>query len=208
MKLKKIRVTNLDLYDACPYCFFLSQSGVRQQPNENMELGSSVHKAIETWHKKNGEAIELEKRTVPFMEAYTKSNTPDFFASEYKFAVPLFDTGITLTGTIDLIKDDWIFEHKTSSTYYSQEKVDTHHQATAYSWAYRQVFQREEKGIRFNVLIKNKTPLLQTLDTFRTDDDYRFWEDWVRGILKGIDNDQFQPKSGRWHNYKQCMYAV
>lgn len=208
MKIKTIRVTSLDLYDSCPYCWYLSANGVRQTTNENMALGTSVHKAIESWHRSGGQEIQLEKRAVPFMEAYVKSNTPDYTATEFPFAVPLFDTGITLTGTIDLIKDDWIFEHKTSSTYYSQKQVDEHHQATAYSWAYGKVTGKEPKGIRFNVLIKNKTPLLQTLDTFRTEEDYGRWENWVRQILSGIEKNEFHAKAGRYHNFKQCPMVI
>lgn len=204
MKPTTIRVTSLDLYESCPYCFYLSVNGVKQQANKNLLLGTQVHQGIENYHRGKGKGIMIVRDAIPFVKEYTKRYNPDFQEAEYKFALPLPNSDITLTGTIDLIKDDWIFEHKTSSTYYTQARVDAHHQVTAYSWAYRKLFKKSERGIRFNILIKNKAPLLQILDTFRTDADYIEWLNWVHNVLDNIAANKFSPKAGRFHNYSQC----
>lgn len=202
MKLKTIRVTALSLYESCPGCFFLSISGVKHPVIEAFQLGKKVHKAIEEYHlfKKNVFSDEI----APFMKPYIDQYDPHYQEVEYRFSLPLFDTGIVLTGTIDLIRDNWIFEHKTSSARYTIQEVDNHKQVTAYAWAYRQIFKKDPTGIRFNVLVKNKVPVLQCMETYRTDADYDNWKEWVVSILDGIKNDKFDPKPSRFHIYSIC----
>lgn len=206
MILKNIRVTHFDLYDNCPYCFYLAITGVKQPRNANMELGGLVHKSIEEYHR-FGKKV-FDQKTVNFMKPYIEIYSPTHQKVEYKFAIPLFNTDITLTGTMDLITNDWIIEHKTSASNWTQQKVDEHKQVTAYSYAYRQIFKKEEKGIRFNILVKNKTPKVQLLDTFRTEDDYAQWKEWVLMLLDCIKQDQFEPSYGRWHIYTICPGAI
>ena len=206
MQIKKIRVTALDLYSNCPYCWFLSVSGVKQPSNPILELGSAVHKGIEEYHRFGKRAFSAQ--TAPFLKAYTEIYRPEYQKVEEKFIIPLFDTGIMLTGTMDLVKNNWIFEHKTSATNWTQKRADEHKQVTAYSYAYRQIFKKEEQGIRFNILVKNKTPKVQLLDTFRNELDYMIWKEWVLSILDGIKNNQFEPSFSRWHIYKICPNSV
>lgn len=201
MKISTIRVTSLDAYENCAFCWYLQATGVKQTTNENMRLGSTIHKSIELFHRG---VMRPSLESAPFIQAYeelykpTKNDLP-----EYKFSLPF--NGITLTGTIDLIKDQWIFEHKTSSARYTQKQVDEHHQATAYSWAYSQIFHEEPRGIRFNIFVKNIRISLQTLDTFRTQEDYKKWQFWAQNILKSIDENKFDPNPfGRFHNFSLC----
>lgn len=207
MKIETIRVTSLDQYESCPYCWYLAASGVRQPFNANLSLGSRVHKAIEAYHTREPRSF-ITADALPFIDAYRTENTADFSFVEYKFVIPLFDTGIKLTGTMDMIKNEWIFEHKTSSSRYTQKQVDEHKQVTGYAYAYREIFKKEERGIKFNVLVKNKVPKLQQLNTFRTAEDFLIWKEWVYGILQGIEKEKFDPKPSRWHNYKICPMAI
>jgi hypothetical protein len=206
MILKTIRVTALDLYTSCPYCFYLAYTGVKQPWNPNMELGGLVHKGIEEYHL-FGKTV-FDEKIAPFLKAYMQLYEAPSQAIEHKFSIPLFDTGIILTGTMDRVNDDWIFEHKTSSANWTQKQADEHKQVTAYSYAYRQVLKKEEGGIRFNILVKNKTPKVQQLDTFRTNEDYKMWKEWVLEIVDNIKNNKFEPSYGRWHNYKICPGAL
>jgi hypothetical protein len=207
MRIDSIRVTELDSYENCSYCFFLQKIGVRQTPNKNLELGSAVHRAIEEYHtlKKHTFIPAIEPFVLPYISTYDDAYTH----CEYKFSLPFPKTTVILTGTIDLIKDFWIFEHKTASSRYTQQQVDIHKQVTAYSYAFKQIFQKDPSGIRFNVIVKNKTPVLQTLDTWRDERDYEIWKDWVREILENIKHDKFEPNYGaRWHNYAICPASV
>jgi hypothetical protein len=77
-----------------------------------------------------------------------------------------------------------------------------------YAYGYRQVFKKPELGIRVNVLVKNKVPILQPLNTFRTDDDLVLVEERVKKILAGIEADKFDPKSGRGHFYSICPMSL
>jgi PD-(D/E)XK nuclease superfamily len=208
MILKTIRVTAFDLFDSCPYCFYLTQCGVRQMPNKNLELGRKVHEAIESYH--NGK-YQPQDETKGYVGAYGSAYKVDPTIKdpnekiEFSFTPTLIPgTEILLTGKADRIKDEWIFDHKTSSSRYTQEQADKHQQTTLYSWLYRQTFHKSERGIRFNVLIKNKTPLMQTVDTYRTEDDYKECFRHIYEVLEKIKNNEFDPQPGRFHNFKIC----
>jgi hypothetical protein len=203
MKLTKIRTTALSLYENCPYCFLLATQGVRQPHKEAFEFGTRVHKAIEQYVSAPKWRFDSDIRAYVdlFSGMYDREKV---IHSEWKFELPLFDTGVTLTGTADMIYDNWLLEHKTSSARYTQEEVDTHRQVTAYSWAFETLSKQKLDGIRFNVFIKNKTPLLQCVDTYRTQEDYDEWKVWVYDILAKIDRNEFDPKPSRWHIYSIC----
>ncbi len=102
------------------------------------------------------------------------------------FAIPMTDREgesleKPLIGEIDCVvaRDgqpvlvDW----KTAACRWSQSKADTNLQATAYTYAYSRLRQFGLVGFRFDVLVKNKTPVFQQLETRREGDDvYRFVE--------------------------------
>jgi hypothetical protein len=211
MQLQRIRTTSLSLYDSCPYCFYLKQSGVKEPEIPAFKFGTLVHSAVEEYaHGRSIQSI-VEKY------GYDVENYVSLYAEQYavipcetevKFALPLFDTDVILTGHLDQIYGDWLMEHKTSSSKYTQEDVDRQRQVTAYSWAYRQLYGKPEAGIRFNIFIKNKKPILQCLDTYRTEEDYKEWEEWVRDILDNIKNDRFDPKPARFHIYSLCPMSL
>lgn len=204
MKLTHISPSSLDLYSKCPYCFYLKTLKVEQPHIEAFSFGRALHDAIECYHKGKdsdcGDEIVLS-----MLEEYMEIYDEDYEVCEELLEVPLFDLDIPLRFRMDLIKDGWIMEHKTSSARYSQDEVDYHKQATAYSYAYRILYGKEEEGIRFNIFNKKvQKARLQMLDTYRTTDDFSHWEGWVRDILTKIEEDQFEPKPSRFHIYTLC----
>lgn len=208
MNIEFISPSTLQLYADCPRCFLLKAQGKRQVTTGAMAFGTRLHKAIERYHKEG--LFEFSEDIADYMELYMLEYDRDYQVAEEFWKVDLFDSGVTLRLKIDLIKDDFLIEHKTSSRPYTQQFVDMHRQATAYSWAWGQLYTEREKAIRFNIFVTNPKPdeeLLQILETHRTGADFLEWEEWVRSILVGIENDEFEPLPARWHNYPECpMY--
>jgi hypothetical protein len=205
MKITSISPTTLQLYEDCPNCFLLKVNLVKQQPSLPMMFGSKVHNAIEQYHRH--ETTEFDEDVQEYLDEYMSVYDCAFDVLEERMEVPLLDTDIVMPFKMDLIKDGWIMEHKTSSTRYTEDQIAKHKQTSAYSYAFRQIYGEEEKGIRFNVFCtKVKKNRLECMDTFRTEEDLAYWEQWVRDILRNIEEDKFDPKPGLWHLYSICPF--
>jgi hypothetical protein len=115
-----------------------------------------------------------------------------------------------LIGEIDCVvaKDgepvliDW----KTAACRWPQSKADKSLQATAYSYAYSRLHSFGLVGFRFDVLVKNKTPVFQQLETRRDGDDvYRFVE-LVKQAERIVEHGLYYPSE---HGFacKGCQFA-
>lgn len=207
MKISSISPSKLQMYADCPACFLLCMQGKQQQTSAAMRFGTKVHKAIELFHKY--EKTEADEDVQPYLDAYMEEYDSEYTIAEEFWKVPLFDTGMLLSTKADLIKDNMLIDHKTSKRPYSQEFVDVQHQVTAYSYSWSQKYSQKEDRVRFNIFITDPKPgeeLLQILDTQRTEQDILQWKEWVFEVLVGIENDQFEPRKARWHNYDGCPF--
>lgn len=216
--MKTYRVTALELYEMCPNCFYLQYVlGVFRPKNKNTEMGSNLHEAIKRYHRgENPEPIlntDYLKQLFNLYKDVYAPQAPDQMV-EYQFIMEV--TKITetdrrlvlrplkMTGTIDRIADGWIYEHKTSSSRYTQEQVENHFQATAYSYWYWKFYGEYPKGVRFNVFVKNKRPYMMTLDTYFDIRDFKRWYTRLERIAEGIKNKNWTPSRGWRHNYDIC----
>lgn len=208
MKIAKTSISDLLLYEQCPYCWYLKHTGYRQKPTKSMLYGTALHKVIENYHKGIENVDDMQ--FADYLAEYQAIYTPDYQVCEEFWYLPLFDTGVYFTAKVDLVKDDYLIDHKTSQQVFSQEYLDSMKQLTGYSWAWRQQFSQPEEGIKINLFSTNPErngALLTVLETKRSEEDYVLWESWVREILKSIDSDYFEPnKNGKWHNYPECSY--
>ena len=208
MKVHSLSPTSLELYHSCPYCFYLKYTGHPQETTEAMKFGIRLHSAVANYHKHG--LFEFDEDLQDYLDLYMQEYTRDFQVCEEMWELPLFDTGITFKLKMDLIASDLLIEHKTSARPYSQAYVDMMRQLTAYSWAWGQLYQQREKGIKVNVFIKepkDDEALLQTLETTRSAADFRDWEAWAKEIVTGIEADYFEPnEKGRYHNYSACQF--
>jgi Holliday junction resolvase-like predicted endonuclease len=95
------------------------------------------------------------------------------------FCVPVIHQGKflakPLVGEFDLVveKDGkpLVIDWKTSATRWAKTKADKSLQATAYSWAYQQKH-GVNPDIRFDVAVKNKTPVFESHTTSRDQDSW------------------------------------
>jgi CRISPR/Cas system-associated exonuclease Cas4 (RecB family) len=116
------------------------------------------------------------------------------------FCVPITHNGKFLTkpliGEFDLVveKDGspLVIDWKTSATRWPKTKADKSLQATAYSWAYWQKH-RKDVDVRFDIAVKNKTPVFETHTTTRNKDDWNLLGTLVAKAETIVENELFYP---------------
>ena len=131
-------------------------------------------------------------------------------AVEYPFAVPLTDpnTGealdTTLVGIVDLIESDdggnlIIGELKTSAKRYADSQGDSQLDGLIYAYAMDQLGFRTthaETLIRYDVLVKTKSPAFQQIYVNKTPRDFGRLTRWIQEVLQAIDRESFFPNFG------------
>jgi putative RecB family exonuclease len=107
-----------------------------------------------------------------------------------------------LKGYIDLVDaKDVIIDHKTTKRSMSQEDVGSDLQLSCYALAYRSLLGGHEKELRFDILVRTKTPKIQQIVTTRTQDDIDRFLKMVAYVSKAI-------KSGIFYPNKNFMCSV
>ena len=208
-----LSISALTKYEECPRCFWMkSIAGLEDKPSPAQALGSEVHQAISSYHK--GKVIKVSPDADKLFIAYAERIIPEAIkVTEFEFVVPFVNlaTGeelpYKLKGFVDGISNKWLFEHKTSSRYWKMEDIEGDLQATAYAYGYYMTFGELPKGIRFQIIKKNKVPKIQFLETYRTFEDLvNFWE-WARKLTDEMEKGNFEPKETRfgYHHYL-CSY--
>jgi len=214
-------------------------AGLEQKPSLAQLQGRTVHKAISEYHEGivwediksrleltgeclNGisdDEIELANYQVEkLVETYIK-NVPQGACdkTERHFMIPMVNlsTGeelpVKFEGYIDgeNSKIDWLFEHKTSSSYWKTERANTSIQATGYAYAYYVLTGNMPEGIRFNILKKNKVTMkYQPLETYRTFEDLLYFFNWFKNTIEEIQVSDFEPRQTRFNfHHESCPYA-
>lgn len=166
-----------------------------------------------------GDAPEqMVDRGVAMLHAFAEraSKAPPFEveAVEHGFTVPLCDpdTGEVLdeqlVGTIDLIVNEnghrIVVEHKSSNRRYSDDQLRFDLQVSGYRLAAREAG-LGEVGLRFQVLVKTKIPVVQVADVERDEEDELDFVRTAVGVLRAIDAGVSYPVRG-WA-CRACPYA-
>src|SRR6516165_3968104 len=128
-------------------------------------------------------------------------------AIEYPFAVGLADpnTGepldVSLVGIVDLIESDdegnlIIAELKTSSKRYADSQGENQLDGMIYAYAMDQLGFRTtnaETLIRYDVLVKTKSPAFQQIYFNKSPEDYGRLARWIQAVLQSIVRESFFP---------------
>ena len=171
-----------------------------------------------TWAEKTSTGVPLEKvedestdpvdlavRMIGAFQAHAANEDVEVVAVEEPFSALLHnpDTGEVLeeqlTGFIDLvILEDGhpvIVEHKTSAKKYGADQLRYDVQLTGYQHA---MHQRgwADVGLRFQVVTKTKSPVVQVEDVLRDEMDEVDFLHTVVGVLRAIDAGVFFPVRG------------
>ena len=116
-----------------------------------------------------------------------------------------------IIGAIDLVEEDEsgaliITDFKTSGRAYSADEVDKNPQMTIYQMAFKKNGYRDrEILLKFDALIKTKTPKFEQYWTTRTEEDERRMIRKIKEVWKGINKGVFVPNDTSW-KCKGCHY--
>jgi len=123
-------------------------------------------------------------------------------AIEEPFSFTLEGCPIKIIGAFDLVEEDEsgtivIVDWKTSGRAYSADEVDRNFQLTLYQMAAKANGHADrEILLRFDCLIKTKTPKFEQYYTSRTENDFRRAEKKINEVWRGISNGVFIPNDG------------
>ena len=191
------------------------------RPIEPHQIGDAF---LTTW-KRRGEHEQIQLRTdetttglieqgLGLIEVYLAAPPPTAILSvEQSLTVPLMNGSNEyldrpLVTIQDLLCEEdnqlTVVELKTSSRRYSQAEVDTSLQASCYAGAAATYFGRTVK-VRYRVMVKNKTPLLQELSTTRDETDYRRVGEIASQVGQAVQSDIFYPNESPM-NCSTCPY--
>jgi len=114
-------------------------------------------------------------------------------------------------GAMDLIEADEsgtviIADYKTSAKAYSKDQINRNFQMTVYQMAARaNGYADRELLLRFDCLIKTKTPKFEQYYTTRSEDDLTRAEMVIRAVWDGINKNVFVPNPTSW-KCKNCEF--
>jgi putative RecB family exonuclease len=131
-------------------------------------------------------------------------------AVEYPFAIVMSDpnTGdpldVSLVGIIDLIESDdegtlIIAELKTSAKRYADSQGESQLDGMIYAYAMNRLGFRTADAktlIRYDVLVKTKSPGFQQIYVNKSTQDYGRLVRWIQEILQAIERESFYPNFG------------
>ena len=150
----------------------------------------------ETLFEEDEKPGKIKDEGVNILRIYHKIVSPKIQPVYVEKEFNLFlDADFTLKGFIDLVtEEDLIIDHKTTKRSYSEEQVATDLQLTAYSLAYRMLEGKEERGLRFDVMVRTKEPKIQHISTKRTQEDINRFLKLVDYVNKAIKTGIFYPR--------------
>jgi len=146
---------------------------------------------------------------------YNKLPDDDFkvIGIEEPFSFTIPDISIPIIGAIDLIEEDEagtviITDFKTSARAYSISEVDQNQQLTTYQMAMKHNgYQDREILLRFDCLIKTKTPKFEQYYTIRTEIDEIRLTRKMQKVWSGISKGVFVPNDTSW-KCKGCAFKT
>jgi putative RecB family exonuclease len=141
------------------------------------------------------------------LDAYYKSLSADDFqviAIEEPFILRIPGLPVPIIGIFDLVEEDEsgtiiIVDFKTSSKAYSSDAVDKNLQLTLYHMAIKaNGYQDREILLRFDCLIKTKTPKFEQYYTTRSEIDERRAAKKILTVWQAINQKVFIPNDTSW----------
>ena len=143
---------------------------------------------------------KLAEQGAGMVVAYLQQIDPRERVLEFNqaFAVPVGNSERPLIGEIDAITADatgevTLIDWKTSARRWPKEQADKSLQPTAYLYAYGQLKPGCTDKFRFDVAVKNKTPVIELNHTTRTPDDFQRLERLVEAADRIVQNEMFYP---------------
>ena len=164
----------------------------------------------ELWKREGQEGTPLEqdeeltpedcaKQGAELAVAYLKQVDPAerVITLNEAFAVPVGDSERPVIGEIDCVVEDAtgkaLVDWKTSARRWPKTQADRSLQPTIYLYAHHQLHPEHPTGFRFDVVVKNKTPVVERNYTTRNPDDFRRLECLVEQADRLVAHELFYP---------------
>jgi putative RecB family exonuclease len=169
------------------------------------------HPDIRYKDSENYETLLLSGKQL--LAAYYSDIPQDSFKvleTEAPFSFTIEGVPLPIIGVIDLIEEDEgdniiITDFKTTSRAYSAEEIDKSFQLTVYHMAAkRNGFANREILLRFDCLIKTRSPKFLQYYTVRTEEDERRAIKKIHSVWEGIQKGIFTPNDTSW----KCGYCA
>ena len=162
------------------------------------------------WDREQQEGPPMEKTEDPperlaeqgagLVAAYLQQIDPRERVLEFNhaFAVPVGNSERPMIGEIDCVVagadgQTVLVDWKTSGRRWPKEQADKSLQPTAYLYAYGQLKPGCTDKFRFDVAVKNKTPVIELNSTVRTSDDFQRLERLVEAADRIVQHELFYP---------------
>lgn len=142
---------------------------------------------------------ELKDEGIRLIEKYTEEVAPNIRPKEIEkeFELVFENVAYTLKGIIDLIEEDGtIVDHKCSKRSPNQSDIDRDIQLSAYQLAYRSLYGRDPKGLRYDYVVRNKTPKTLQVPTERSEKALQRFLKLLGYVSKAIEQDIYYPNEG------------
>ena len=158
--------------------------------------------------QKEGPPLEKDEEMTPeqlglqgadLVVAYLKQVDPEerVISMNETFAVPVGDSDRPLIGEIDCVvehaKARFLVDWKSSARRWPKDQADRSLQPTTYLYAHRQLHPAEAPWFRFDVVVKNKAPVVERHITVRSPDDFLRFERLVSKAEQIIQHELFYP---------------
>lgn len=167
--------------------------------------------------KGEGKAVvlgEQKDKAIKLASLYTIGIAPRYqpVAVEERLYIDL--GGCTLHGQPDFETGSSVVDLKTSGRRWGQDKADKSLQFTSYSLLYHEAHDKLPL-MNYEVMVENKTPVVQTLCTFRDERDWACLKARLENLLNAIEQGNYQPAgTGEWvcdprwcGYYSTCEYV-
>ena len=176
----------------------------RELAEDNPEIQYSEDKDFETLLREGKELLTVWYNKLP-------ENEFKVIGVEEPFILTLRELAVPLIGYIDLLEEDEsgtivITDFKTSGRSYSNDETDKSLQLTLYQIAVKaNGFRDREILLKFDCLIKTKTPKFDQFWTSRTEIEEKRAIKKIQEVWRGIHQEIFIPNDGHW-KCKGCSF--
>jgi RecB family exonuclease len=163
--------------------------------------------AKETQFEKDEKPGKIKDEGINLVSVYHKTHSPKILpiSVEEEFELEFENSPLRLKGYIDLIdRNKIIIDHKIKSRSMNQQDAEQDLQLTAYYLAYKIKKQKPPQGLRFDVIVRTKTPKIQQITISKTDEDTTRFLKILTQVTKAISSGIFYPHESYFCNV--CGY--
>ena len=150
----------------------------------------------ETQFKRDETSGELKDEGIKLISKYVEDIAPTVkpMELEKKFELKFDNVPYEFVGIIDLVEiGGTIVDHKVSKRSPNQTDIDRDIQLSAYQIAYKSLYGKDPKGLRYDYVVRNKAPKTVQCKTERTPGDLNRFLKLVGHVSKAIENDIYYP---------------